>query len=604
MAFTTTADPKRVALLSPMASDHPIDRHTTDASSTFALAIQDDDDDENGADSFQRLPNRTLTPQPHLHHASHSYRHLHRVHSKPHLTRLESFIHPDHSKALLPTRVLYLSILIALLGPFQSGWLLSQLNYLAFNSHCLEVNNSTTHSCLVFSGHSKHEWTMAVTAWIVGAALGAALSGVPADCLGRKRTLGLNALVMIAGASVQVAAPTIYIFAAGRLVSGVASGTAINVSNVLISEVAPCQMRGLFATGVQASVSIGSLGVTTAHYAMGSSTYAWRFLVGVPLAIGAALLLLVPFMAPSPVWLVAQGQIHDAEDAMRRLYQPTNVHAIVRAVAAAHADEQREIAASAGGRPWRLLVSPKYRRQLGIAVVLCVAQQFGGINAIMYYSASIFNSAGVSDPRVANTLVNVIRTLSILAAAKIMDKFHRRTLLMGGMSVMALTAAGLVVGLVQAQSIVAVVAVCLYIVAYCLSIGPMAWMVSAELFPDFLHAAAGSVGTMCTWIANFCVGVFYPVVADALGAYSFMPFVGCLVLFVLFVCLFVPETAQKPYAEIQRAFGIDDVHEDMPPTDHDPWANADTDEASNTPTNPYAAMPGLPIDEDTEREEF
>ncbi|KAF0774957.1 hypothetical protein AaE_001344 [Aphanomyces astaci] len=535
-----------------------------------------------------------------LHRGGQSYRNLHRTTSRGVLTRLESFIHPEHAKALLPTRVLYISVAIALIASFQSGWLLSQLNYLPFNAGCAVVPVVVPGTCIMFPGHSKREWTMAVTAWIVGAAIGAGLSSFPADKIGRKHTLRFNAFVMAAGASVQLVSHDIYTFAGGRLLSGIASGTAINVSNVLISEISPCEMRGLFSTGIQAAVSIGSLCVTTAHYAVGTThEVAWRALVAVPIGLAAAQLVLMPWMAQSPVWLVGQGKLDDATAAMKVLYQPTNFHAIVDSLVAGHADEAKELA---GVSPWHILFSKKFRLQLVIAVVLCMAQQLGGINAIMFYSASIFNKAGLSDPRIANTIVNVIRTTANLTAARIMDKFQRKTMLVTGMTVMAVSAGGLVLGLVHANAAVAVTCVCVYIIAYCVSIGSMAWMVSAELFPDFLKADAGAVGTFSTWVSNFGVGVFYPMLADddALGNYAFCIFIGCLVAVTTFVAVVVPETANKTYVEIQAAFGmpppVEDEETAMPPemilpADHNPWRTACCDDVAeltseNTPQIP------------------
>ncbi|KAF0697250.1 Aste57867_12022 [Aphanomyces stellatus] len=504
-----------------------------------------------------------------------SFRKARQQSSRRRLSRLESLIHEEHADALLPTKVLYVSVLIALMGAFQFGWLLSQLNYLPFNTKkTCAAHPIQEGTCIMFPGHSKHEWTMNVTAWIVGGALGAVLSGIPADKFGRKRTTFLNAFVMITGALVEVVAKDIYVFSLGRLLSGIATGTAINVSNVLISEISPSQMRGLFSTGLQVGVALGSLAVTTAHYVIGSHhEYAWRLLVGFPIVLGGVQILLMPLMTQSPVWLVAHGKVDAAAAEMRRLYQPTNYDAILKTLVAAHDEEQREIA---GINPWSALFSRKYMRQLLIAITLCSAQQLCGINAIMYYSAAIFNSAGITDPRVANTIVNLIRTASILVAAKVMDKFKRKTLLCGGMTIMAIAGTGLVYALCNANSAVAVASVGIYVAAFCLSIGPMAWMVSSELFPDFLHANAGSVGTMFTWVCNFLIGVYYPILSsdDKMGNYAFCIFIGLLVAFVLFVFFVVPETGHKTYVEIQQCFGIDDNtsahHDDGAPAD--PWA--------------------------------
>ncbi|KDO29003.1 hypothetical protein SPRG_20109 [Saprolegnia parasitica CBS 223.65] len=480
-----------------------------------------------------------------------SVRAKHRSTSRIRLSRLEGMLHEEHAKALVPTPLLYVTIAVALMGSFQFGWLLSQLNYRPFNVDCMKVPIPDK-ACILFPGHSERQWTMAVTAWIVGGAIGACGSGYPADQIGRHYTLLVNAIIMILGSALQTGVGSITLFSFGRLVSGIASGAAINVSNVLISEISPTQMRGMFSTGLQVGVAFGSLAVTTVHYFVGYGD-GWRVLVGFPIVLGIAQILLIPLTTKSPVWLVTHGETTLALAELQHLYRPCDYEATLQGIIAAHDDEVKE---TAGVNRWSLLFSEKYRKQLTIAIVLCSAQQLCGINAVMYYSSSIFFSAGVTDPRVGNTIVNVVRTTMILVAARIMDKFKRRTLLLLFMTLMAIASVGIVVSLFYISPALSVASTGLFVGAFCLSIGPMAWMVSAEIFPDFLHAGAGGVGTMCTWLANLVVGVFYPMLADpsALGSYTFLLFVGYLLCVIGFVYSVVPETAQQTFDEIQATF--------------------------------------------------
>ncbi|KAF0716066.1 Aste57867_3046 [Aphanomyces stellatus] len=576
-----SANTTDTAVADVQATDHitlpPITSFVPDAATAASSAGDDQDvyipiqDSPASAMAGRKSNNSRLSRS-----SSRSYRSSRRSTSRVRLSRLEGMIHEEHSKALIPSGVLWVTVGIALMGAFQFGWLLSQLNYKPFNAKCT-AKVIPADACLMFPGHSSTEWTMAVTSWIVGGAIGAMVSGVPADKFGRKKTLLFNAVVMIVGATIQVLSTDIYVFSFGRMISGIASGAAINVCNVLISEISPCQMRGMFTTGLQVGVAVGSLAVTTAHYVLNSETYAWRMLVGFPIVLGALQILLMPFVTLSPVWLVAHGRLDEAGAELKRLYRPTNTQAILNALVAAHDEEQRE---TVGVNPWAAMFSAKYRKQLVIAIVLCSAQQLCGINAVMYYSSNIFASAGVSDPRIGNTIVNVVRTTAIILAAYVMDKFNRRTLLGYGMSVMAVAATGIMLSLKYESAIVSVLATGLFVGSFCLSIGPMGWMVSSEIFPDFLHANAGAIGTMFTWLGNFLVGVFYPTLSDPsnLGVYAFSIFIGLLVVFVIFVRVVVPETAGKTYVEIQRAFGIDDHNEeDELAEDDDPWATDDED---------------------------
>ncbi|KAF0697251.1 Aste57867_12023 [Aphanomyces stellatus] len=513
---------------------------------------------------------------------SQSFRKLRTATSSHGLSRLDSMLHETQSNALHPSRVLYVTCAIALIGAIQFGWMMSELNYKQYHIKQIcalpikVIEKKFPEYCILFRGHTHHEWVMTTTAWVVGGGLGALFSGIPADIVGRKNGLALNALIMIAGAIVQAASGSIYTMAAGRFVSGIASGGSVNICNVLISEISPASMRGFFLTGLQVGISFGVLLVTTAHYGMNSDEYTWRLLVASPILMGLLQLGLLPFMVESPVWLVAKGKLDHARDALTKLYKPHDTDVILNAIVTSYEDQKDEYEHSPR---WTILFSAKYRKQLGVAAVLCGMQQLCGINAIMYYSASIFNSIGIHDPRYANTIIALARMHDILFAAKFLDRFNRRTLLLGGMSVMALAGGGLVAclcyGAYESAHYLAVASLVVFVTCYCLSIGPMSWMIANEIFPDFLNARAGAFGTFCTWFCNFFVSVYFQQMADPanMGNYAFLTFSGFLVLAVVFSYFCVPETNHKTYAEIEKAFGVSDTDAALPApvTDGDVW---------------------------------
>ncbi|CAK4608874.1 unnamed protein product [Aphanomyces euteiches] len=482
------------------------------------------------------------------------------------MIRLDSMLQEDQSKALQPSRELYITVAIALIGAIQFGWLMSELNYKQYHIKQIcqlpvqVIQAKYPDYCVLYRGHTHHEWVMTTTAWVVGGAIGALFSGIPADYIGRRNGLALNAVIMIAGGIIQSSAGTIYVMAVGRLISGIASGGSINISNVLISEITPFNMRSFFLCGLQVGISLGVLLVTTVHYGMNSEAYTWRILVGVPIVFGIIILALLPFIEESPVWLIAHGKLDQARAALTRLYLPHDTDAVLAAMVTSHEDEKHEYAGNV--KRWTLLFTRKYRKQLVVACVLCAMQQLCGINAIMYYSASIFDSIGIHDPRYANTIVAAARLHDIVFAAKLLDRFNRRPLLLGCMTLMALAGGGLVACLCNSSytstHYLSVVALVVFVAGYCLSIGPMSWMIANELFPDFLNARAGAIGTFCTWVCNVFVSVYFQQMADPanLGNYAFLVFSGCLAVAVVFTYFCVPETNHKTYSEIEAAFYV------------------------------------------------
>ncbi|CAM9973186.1 unnamed protein product, partial [Sphacelaria rigidula] len=115
-------------------------------------------------------------------------------------------------------------------------------------------------------------------------------------------------------------------------------------------------------------------------------------------------------------------------------------------------------------------------------LVLHAAQQLTGINAIFYYSNSFF--VGVIDnPLVGTTLVGVINVVSTYVALQLMDKAGRVPLMLwstGGMMASAFVVTMTLLGF--APNIVAVLAVMGFVTFFEIGLGPIPWLIVAEMF--------------------------------------------------------------------------------------------------------------------------
>ncbi|KAG7384363.1 hypothetical protein PHYPSEUDO_002770 [Phytophthora pseudosyringae] len=148
---------------------------------------------------------------------------------------------PDAHTSVRPPWVLYANVLVSLLQPLQYGWSTSQLNLTTFNNED-DCNTTPVASgtCLMFPGHIKKQWTIAVRAWIFGGML--VLDRV-SNKFGRTRIMTANCLFMIGGAVVQASASSMWVFIGGRGISGVASGDATAVIPGFISDISPPNLR-------------------------------------------------------------------------------------------------------------------------------------------------------------------------------------------------------------------------------------------------------------------------------------------------------------------------------------------------------------------------
>ncbi|KAF4322360.1 hypothetical protein BBO99_00000040 [Phytophthora kernoviae] len=147
-------------------------------------------------------------------------------------------------RLIKPKVILYTRTLLSSLQHFQSGWWTSQMDL----SQCNDTDEcnarpATEDTCLMFSGHSKLEWTLAVNAWIFGAMVGLLCCGHFSDKYGGKKALMDSCLLMIMGGVVQAAVSNAWLFALDRLIAGISSGTVTPTIGDLMNELSPPHMH-------------------------------------------------------------------------------------------------------------------------------------------------------------------------------------------------------------------------------------------------------------------------------------------------------------------------------------------------------------------------
>lgn len=72
----------------------------------------------------------------------------------------------------------------------------------------------------------------------------------------------------------------------------------------------------------------------------------------------------------------------------------------------------------------------------------------------------------------------------------------------------------------------------------------------AELFEVAPRPVAMSMGSLASWSCNFIIGMAFPPLSNAWGAFVFLPFsVTCTLLFIL-TKLYLPETRGRDPSEV------------------------------------------------------
>jgi sugar porter (SP) family MFS transporter len=223
---------------------------------------------------------------------------------------------------------------------------------------------------------------------------------------------------------------------------------------------------------------------------------------------------------------------------------------------------------------WRLISTKSLLHRLSLGVAAQSLQQWSGINAIIYYAPTIFEQVGLTGGTIsllATGVVGIVNLVFTIPAVLYVDNFGRKPILFCGATVMAICLA--IVAAIIAQfgddfdnnktaGNAAVAFIYIFIAAFAVSWGPLAWVVSAEVFPLSMRAKGMSISSSVNWVMNFTVATITPLAIDNIGYKTyiiFMVFMICAALWSLFI---LPELKGLTLEEVDRVFKDSSGQED------------------------------------------
>lgn len=412
----------------------------------------------------------------------------------------------------------------------------------------------------------------ALKGWVVGSALvgcfsGALFAGILSRAIGRKYSLIISAILFTIsawGSGLPSFLPeSVTLMVIFRIIGGLGIGIASMNAPMYIAEISPADKRGLMVTYYQLAVVIGFFSVFLVTYFIGNVRteqenidYGWRLMFWSELA--PCLLFLIPlfFVPKSPRWLALKGL---NEESLRVL---NKIHGTEMAQ-----KEYNEIQESLASDAKKAKVNLWQKGVLGIVVIgtiLSMLQQFTGINAVLYYGADIFEKAlgfGQEDILAQQILLAGINLVFTFVAMATVDKFGRKPLLYVGSVGMFLGFLILTITLMTSSvGVLSLIGVLLFIASFAMSMGPVVWVVLAEMFPNNIRSGAMAVAVAAQWAANYFVSQTFPMVAESSANSSdlwkgSLPYVlFMLFIFVIFVFTFkyIPETKGKSLEQLEK----------------------------------------------------
>jgi len=400
---------------------------------------------------------------------------------------------------------------------------------------------------------STFELEVIVSGVLAGAAAGALAGGRLADLFGRRLLLIVTALIFAAGAIICAAATSPAVLIAGRIIVGLGIGLSSGTVPVYISEVAPADARGWTVSLFQLAITIGILFAYIVDYAL-SHAQAWRWMFGLAVVPAAIFAIGMYFLPESPRWLVRQGNVDRARTVLARIRGTSEVDTEMQEI-------QQTLAQSPAQGTLHDLLSPTLRPALVVGIGLAIFQQVTGINTVIYYAPLIIQSAGVSSASgaiLATAGIGVVNVLMTIVSMWLIDRIGRRPLLLTGIAGMALTLGFL--GWVfqssahsESLSVLAVVSMMLYVASFAISLGPIFWLLIAEIYP--LRARSSSEGLAATfnWGSNLVVSLTFLTLLQAIGAPRTFWLYGFFAIGAwIFSYSLVPETKGRTLEQIEQ----------------------------------------------------
>ena len=343
------------------------------------------------------------------------------------------------------------------------------------------------------------------------------------------------------------------------------------ISLLQVSECSYAEIRGLLGSLPALFMAGGIL----LSYIMGA-WLPWNQLAWASAVFPALLLFVMIPLPESPVWLLSKGHTSDAQKALKWLHhqrqtpndnipvelQQTSVYAITSETT--HTTVSSNNKSSSGFSRKELFRRPVLV-PFALTFTLLIFQELSGIDAIIFYTVSIFHSAGSElDDHLSTIIVGLVQLVANFVSLFIVDRAGRKPLLITSGAIMCVALAALGThfhlqknGMHQSLGLLPVISLITFMVGFSIGYCGIPFLLMGELIPEkqrsFLSSIAGSMNLGIL----FVVIKTYHDLKNSVGEdgtfwlYSFVCLCSCF-----FVYFLVPETKGKSLMEIEEFFEL------------------------------------------------
>lgn len=333
---------------------------------------------------------------------------------------------------------------------------------------------------------------------------------------------------------------------------------------------APKWIRGTLVCFYQLSITIGLLTASIVNMltAEMKGAAAYQIPLGLQFTWAVVLSLGLLVLPETPRYLIKRGLKDAAAVSLSRLRRLDRLHpALLEELAEIEANHEYELALGPATYKDVIFGTPHLGRRTLTGCGLQMLQQLTGVNFIMYYGTTFFVGAGIQNAFLISLIINIVNTISTIPALFVIEAWGRRKVLIYGAVAMAICqlliasfTAAVGKSMPTTANQILIIFLCIDIFFFAASWGPVAWVITSEIYPLKVRAKSMSISTASNWLLNFGISYGSPYMVEEGSGYADM---GTRVFFVwgafcavaaVFVWAMVFETSKISLEQIDEMY--------------------------------------------------
>ncbi|KAK9366886.1 general substrate transporter [Lipomyces kononenkoae] len=483
-------------------------------------------------------------------------------------------------KAVYNLRVYCTSLVIAIAGAmigFDNGFVGGTIVLPSFMAE-FGLNKLSTPELNVVSANI-------VSTFQVGCIFGSLFVYPVGHIYGMRRGLMLSSGVFLIGCILCMlpgVARGLAVLYVGRVFVGLGVGATSNLGPIYISEIAPPPIRGQLLAMYDVLWQIGSLIGFWINYAVSKtlpfSSKQWMIPFALQFIPGGLLFIGTFFIRDSPRWLMMNGDVQKGLDNLRWFRKLDETDEYLRFEIAQIEEAIESRAGTIGLGVWApvkaVARSPRIIKRLIFSTSLFIWQNASGINAVNYYSPTIFKSLGIGGTNsslLSTGIFGVLKTSgTFLWMTFLVETTGRRlTLMIGSVGVsLCMYFLGAYVKIanpthqaagssLDSAGRAAQAFFYIWTLFYSASWNWTPWVINAEIYDQHIRTFIQAINAAANWFWSFIMVRFTPQMFASMGASgygAYFMFASLSTLGILYVFLLVPETKGIPLEMVDSLF--------------------------------------------------